>query len=50
MWRIVGVLVALIVVLTVLGLVVRALRWLLIAALVVAVASAFVGALVRRRS
>lgn len=40
MWRVVGVLLALVVVLSVAGLVLRALRWLLIVALVLAVAAA----------
>lgn len=49
MWRIVGVLLALIIALSVAGLVLRALRWLLVVALVLAVAAAVVASATRRR-
>jgi hypothetical protein len=42
MWRVVGILLALIVVLSVAGVVLRALRWLLVVALVLAVVAAVV--------
>lgn len=48
MWRVVGVLVAVIVVLSVLGLVLKALRWLLVVALVLAALTAVAGSLTRR--
>lgn len=48
MWRVVGVLLAVIVVLSVLGLVLEALRWLLIVALVLAALTAVAGSLTRR--
>ncbi|MDP8987053.1 MAG: hypothetical protein M3N25_09435 [Actinomycetota bacterium] len=49
MWRVVGVLLALIVALSVVGLVLRALRWLLVVALVLAVAAAVVASSTGRR-
>lgn len=49
MWRIVGVLLALVVVLSVAGLVLRALRWLLVVALVLAVAAAVMAGSSRKR-
>ncbi|MEA2933272.1 MAG: hypothetical protein QOI56_2057 [Actinomycetota bacterium] len=49
MWRIVGVLVAVLLALSVIGLVIKALRFLLIVALVLAVITALVGAGGRRK-
>ncbi len=49
MWRIVGVLLAIIVVLSVAGLVLRAVRWLLIVALVLAVVAAVAASSTRKR-
>ena len=49
MWRIAGVLLAIIVVLSVAGLVLRAVRWLLIVALVLAVVAAVVASSTRKR-
>ena len=49
MWRVVAVLVGLIVLLSIVGLVLRALRWLLVVALAIAVVSSVVAALVRRK-
>ena len=49
MWRIVGVLLAIIVVLSVAGLVLRAVRWLLIVALVLAVVAAVAANSPRKR-
>jgi hypothetical protein len=46
-WRIAGGLLALVVALTVIGFVLRALRWLLVVALIVAVLSAIAGSLGR---
>ncbi len=48
MWRVVGVLLAVIVILGVLGLVLKALRWLLIVALVLAALTAVAGSLTKR--
>ncbi len=48
MWRVVGVLLAVVLALSVIGLVIKALRFLLIVALVVAVLSALAGAASRR--
>ncbi len=47
-WRVVGALVVIIVVLSVVGLVLKALRWLLIVALALALLSAVAGGLTRR--
>ena len=47
-WRVVGALVVIIVALSLVGLVVKAVRWLLIVALVLAVLSAVAGGLTRR--
>ncbi|HEV2766315.1 MAG TPA: hypothetical protein VGV63_01245 [Acidimicrobiales bacterium] len=49
MWRIVGVLLAVIVALSVAGLVLRAVRWLLIVALVLAVVGAVAASSTRKR-
>ncbi len=49
MWRIVGALVVLFIVVAILGLVLRALRWLLGVAIVIAIIAAVVGALARSR-
>jgi len=48
-WRVIGVLLALVVVLSVLGFVVKAVRFLLIVAVVIAVLSAVVGMLSRKK-
>ncbi len=48
MWRVVGALVVIIVALSLLGLVLKALRWLLIVALALAVLTAVAGGLTRR--
>lgn len=49
MWRVVGILVAVLLALTLLGWVVKAFRFLLIAALVIAVFAAIAGVSTRRR-
>ncbi len=49
MWRIVGALVVLFVVLSILGLVLRALRWLLGVAVVIAIVAAVLGSIGRSR-
>ncbi len=49
MWRVVGVLIAVLLALSVLGFVIKALRFLLIVALVIAVLSAIAGASTRRQ-
>ena len=49
MWRIVGVLLAIIVALSVAGLILRAVRWLLIVALVLAVVAAVAASSTRKR-
>ena len=48
MWRVVGVLLAVVVALSILGLVLKALRWLLIVALVLVALTAVAGSLTRR--
>ena len=50
MWRVVGVIVAVLLALSVIGLVIKALRFLLIVALVIAVLAAAAGASARRKS
>ncbi len=50
MWKVVGALVVLFIVVAILGLVLRALRWLLGVAIVIAIIAAVVGALGRNRS
>ncbi|HVF14298.1 MAG TPA: hypothetical protein VM942_06835 [Acidimicrobiales bacterium] len=49
MWRVVGVLLALVVVLSVIGLAIKAVRFLLIVAVVLAVVSAIAGAIARKK-
>ncbi|MDQ4098835.1 MAG: hypothetical protein M3144_13330 [Actinomycetota bacterium] len=49
MWRVVVALLVLFVVISILGLVLRALRWLLGVAIVIAIIAAVLGALTRRR-
>jgi hypothetical protein len=49
-WRVVGVIVAVLLALSVIGLVIKALRFLLIVALVIAVLAAAAGASARRKS
>lgn len=49
MWRVVGALVVLFVVVAILGLVLRALRWLLGVAILIAIVAAVIGALGRSR-
>ncbi len=49
MWRIVGVLLVIFVIVTILGFIISALRWLLGVAVVIAIIAAIVGALGRSR-
>lgn len=49
MWRVVGALIVLFVVVAILGLVLRALRWLLGVAILIAIVAAVIGALGRSR-
>jgi len=49
MWRVIGVLLAIVVALSVLGFVVKALRFLLIVAVVIAVISAIAGSMGRKK-
>lgn len=50
MWRVVGALIVLFLVVAVLGLLLRALRWLLGVAIVIAIVAAVIGALGRSRN